>query len=354
MTDLINNAEQASGGVEVAEEVEYESSEVDPLDHALDEALSKLEETDLNSTSQGEVGKSKEDGLGTKTPGTDSSVEPPIYWSPDMKQVFPKLERPVQEYIAQRERELETKYRQEAGKAAQIDKYHRPFKEVIDSHADYLKSVGVDPAEYFSQLIQGDLYIRNNPREAMLKIARATNIDPSELGELEAEVSSPAYSTMISRLDRIEQMFSKQAQAPIKSQADELEPYKVQIQKEIEGWAQEKDATGNPVRPFFNDLQQDIYSLIGFVSAKNPDATPLEIIDRAYKIALNDRPELVSMSKEREQLDRQRKITEAKEKALLAKKSAVSVSGAPNGRVVGRNAKLTLDQALDDALSSLS
>lgn len=365
MTDLLDQAFDEADVSLGGELEEYE--EVDALDDAVDRALEAQESTEDEpeiEASDSEDSEKQKD-LKESTPESEEAealelIQAPHSWTAEKKPEFEALPRSVQEYIVQRESELESIFQRKSGEAAQLRQRFEPFDAVLQDYSSELSTMGVkEPSQYLRDLIEGDLLIQKDPQTAILRLAEMGGVDLAKLNELRDSGQMSANDPLMSRLDRLERQYSQRerelSRVEQQRQYEFLNQQKAQLDKEINDWAQAKDQSGNLLRPYVEQVKMNMESFVDAVRAEKPNAKPLEIVQEAYDIAVSRHPEIQALvKKENEQKEQQRKIAEAREKASAAKRASSSVSGAPTGNVFRKKSNLSIDEALEEAERSLN
>jgi len=269
-------------------------------------------------------------------PEPEPAYEPPSMWSKEYKDVFNEwgqLERGreyqkamlelygnTQSYVTQREQEA-ARYRQQV---EQWNSVFEPFQQQMNLR-------GVEPAAFTRQLLSYYQQLNQNPAAVIQQLAQNYNLDLANLGA-DAPYRSPSEIANEQRLAMLE----RQLQQNLKQARDgEFQ----RLHQQIDTFASETDASGNPLRPYFEQVKEIMTRQIRGGNAK----TLNEAYDQACKLS----PELMA------QAEAQRAAAESARKAADAKK-AKTASIRATGKHTGAASKRSLKEDIESVYDSMT
>lgn len=267
------------------------------------------------------------------TEGTQAgSLAAPTTWKAEVRTKWDKLDPDVKAEILKREEDMSRGASQLSEKIKPIKAFYDELAPTLAPRAAALRQNFGSEAKAINQLFalsdfsQKDpvgflrWYTQQNPNVdfgAAFQKPEAS-LDPEVQG-LQKEIQGlksqlQQYDQRLSGFDQFTQTQRQQATS-----------------SEIIGFAQEKDASGNPLRPHFDAVQPQIMKLVPIIRAENPDMSVREVLSKAYDDAVWLNPDTrsqVTQSQVSQAQESERKRQRA-EKAVLASKSITG--GTPNG-----------------------
>lgn len=121
----------------------------------------------------------------------------------------------------------------------------------------------------------------------------------------------------------------------------------------VNAWMTANDAQGQPLRPYVNDVLDDMMARVQTLRAANPNLTSIEALDQAYTAATWANPEVRQIL-----LDQQGKQAEAKRRAesqqrVRGARQAASVNVPRRSSIPAQAAPVSMDQTLMDTARTL-
>lgn len=175
----------------------------------------------------------------------------PKTWAKETHDLWKTLPRAAQEQVMRREEQMHTGIEQyrahhELGKS---------LHEVITPYMPMIQANGLEPAKAVASLLNAHYRLTNGSPEQRMAAYERLGID---LGLKQAQAAAnidPAMQKALERLERLESELATGKQAQI-AQAKE------KIAAEVNTFANEKDAAGKPLRPYFDEVSDDIVAFI--------------------------------------------------------------------------------------------
>lgn len=229
------------------------------------------------------------------TPGAEpvKALDPPASWTAAAKANWPNLPRDIQAEVLRRE----TDWQKADGERTTKLKGYEPIEAALAPVSQQLQLNGVQPAQYVSQLVAADRYLRTNPQEAMRWIAQQYGIDLSQVTQQGPQVD-PAFAPFVQEINALKGQISTFAQEQQRKEA-------AQTQAEIAAFAKD--------RPHFEEVRQQMGALIQSGAAADMSA--------AYDMAVwaNPTTRAALQAKQSAEAEAKRKA-EAEEKAGKARR----------------------------------
>lgn len=262
--------------------------------------------------------------VGASPPAQPAQPWSPLWLKPEHGVEWAKLPEPFRKMVEQRERETMQGMRDSAHKA----KAWEPVEQFFAPYADQLKQDGQTPVQYVSNLLNIDKQYRENPAQTIAMLAQAAGVDLYDLADQLADANSDP---------RVSHLAQQNAQ--LQARLDRLESGGRSASQEsgirmVTDWANAKDANGNLLRPYFNEVRTMMQSMAGV----DPNLT----LDQLYEQATWAHPE----TRARIQADQRASVT------TRARAAAHSPRSAPNGRPQP-GVRLSLEEELAAGLDDM-
>lgn len=248
----------------------------------------------------------------TPDPASQPAVEAPKGWSAEAKAEFGKLSPAVQQAVIKRESEINEGGARWSEEKKTLLSHFEPVREISEQYKAH-------PGEVIKRLAAADRFLERDPDAAIRWLAQAYKVDLSQLAATPAAQTptqpqaDPVVAELKSELSSVKQRLEAEDQAKVNSVITEF--------------ATAKDATGQPLRPHWDAVKEDVgYRLLE--AAQRQTALTLE---DAYDAACYARKDIRALlTTAQTVVDPQAKAREAAEKA---RRGALSAHGAPNGAV---------------------
>ena len=346
--------EAASNGKDVeAEDAEKESDKDTDGEHSEETASSDDEEETADSDDTGD--ETSEDNGDEQA--SEPAIEPPAMFSAEDKEMFHKQSREAQEFLTRRTQEMDADHTRKTQEIAEHRKTADAFNSAVEPYGAYIASLNTTAPEAVRVLLGTEYALRNGTPEKKLAImahfAKTYGIDLDALSEQsEGEPISPE----IARLEQRQAVLERTVQG-------ERAQVATQIQQDTEAqvtvFAEEKDASGNLLRPHFVEVRAAMGAEI--------DLNPGTDMQTAYDNAVWANPKLreANLASARQEAEQaaEHKRSEAdkkaeqkrKEKTKAAKKAASGVKATAEPPGPGKDtAELTLVQEIEREFKALS
>lgn len=287
----------------------------------------------------------------TKEATIEAPILAPVSWSAEDKAEFDKLPPAAQKIIARRESERDKAFQQKANETAELKRRYDGIEQVLAPRRQEIAMKGMTEAQAIGQLVAINDFATKDPRGYIQWAAQQLGVD---LGQIAAPVETqqvdPHYRVLDERLSRYEQMVADQQRAAAEAQQRAQQQAHQASLSDIEAFAAEADATGAPLRPYFQHVINDLLPITHLVRQQNPQMSNKQVLQEAYDRAVRANPETYKALQELTRRQEEAKRTaEAAKKAADAKRAASSITGAPGG-VAAAGPKDSLREELEAAM----
>jgi hypothetical protein len=297
-------------GQEIAETEEAEPLPEPPEQEQQEEETEETDETEEVAAKDDEE-KAEDEPL--------EAIAPPQHWPNDFKEQFEKMDATGQHLFMKRYKDLEGDYTKKTQSLAKYRKRQEAFDEIMKPHMDDFSRAGMDEVGAVRQLLAAHDYLRKDPKQAILWLAKNYGVDMSEVGidsTEEDDYADPQVKALQQQVAQLQGFLQNQQQTQMQS-------VQQNTQSMIDQFAGEKDANGNPKHPHFDEVRDRMGVLIQGNQA--PD------LATAYDMAVYADPKLrQSLMDNYAETKTQKKVkTEAVAKAKKAQRSTVRGNAAP-------------------------
>jgi len=313
---------------EDAEEVEEEGSLRDSIEAAYDEAIDEPEE-------EQEAAETDFPEEGSETPEQPEEVagaiEFPSYWDAETKEQMAKMPTEFQKWATQFSKSQQDSFhRTKRQLSEEVQRVQRNFGDLVETIKPYEESIraaGETPHQRIGQLLELDRSLfegsKETARQTILQLCQDAEVTPQELfggygGQYQngAAYSDPKVQELQAEVQQLRQQAQQQSEYVKQQQQREQQAQIEQINGTIQAFASETDENGSPLRPFFEDVQEQLVPLVAGIKNANPEMPHVEVLAQAYDIAVSRNPDVQAKLQAKAQKDEQlRKAREAKAKA---------------------------------------
>lgn len=282
------------------------------------------------------------------TPVTES-VQAPQHWSENDRATFAKLNPEGQAFLLRRHKEMEADYTRKTQENAEAVRIGSTAMRNIDPAIQAeIRQAGISADKFVENLIGFHRLSSQNPVEFLVQAAKALNVDPAKVFSPQTPPvpgQKPANDPIVTRLQAIENFVTNEVQT--RNQA-----LQSGAKQTIEQFAAEKDASGQSLRPHFEQVR----TVMARLMSVDPDID----LPTAYEVAVFRDPELRSSivrsvtapagsnpSAQPVPLDMEK--ARKGEQAALAAKANIRGSGNAGSPAPAKPERMTLSQALNAA-----
>lgn len=244
----------------------------------------------------------------------------PRSWAAEDKDAFLALPPATRQRVAEKESKREAIFNQKTQELTESIALNQGIGPVIQPYVRDWKLRGIDPAVATDKLLAFDEFARQDPEGAIRWLAAENQVDLRQLHIGQPQIS-PQQRAYDERIERLESELAETKRG-FTTQAHQ------QVVGFVSSWGTEKDSGGNVLRPHFDAVREEMALFVPALEQKYPQATPQELLDKAYRLALADRSDLQKIE---QQSVEQKRIADAKAKAERARKASSSIPSSFNG-----------------------
>lgn len=241
----------------------------------------------------------------------------PKSWAAEHAERFTALPRELQEYVAKRELDRDRAIHQSTQETAKYRQFVEPLQGELAKHRDVLSTFDKPVHESLGILLNAQRLLDSDPKQAIAKLAESYGLQV----QIQGDPKTRPQQFYDPRVDELINYHQEQRQREADRELQSLE-------SEVTKFATEKDSSGNPLRPHFDSVWEDMAAYIKPLQVRHPDKSNQEILDLSYKAAISVNPAIAQVSA---QADEQKRIADAKARAANAKRAGSSLSSGNAG-----------------------
>jgi len=302
---------------EVSDEVEVESAPAGDVEPEAEEPSSK-ERDDKGRFKSKEAEVEPEPEV-----STEQELPPllaPFDLSAEAKRDFQEWPRAVQEKFLNRYNEWSEHQKSQKAELDRGFQEVHDIRTVTDRYREGWALDGVTVPQAIEHFANLDKFLRRDPSGAIRWLAEQNGVD---LGQIHATAPKipPELQSIRQELDALRQERERE-------QERQQQLYTQSLEREVEAFASETDASGNLLRPYFSNLYSHMVPIVGLLKQQRPNENARTILQEAYEQASWSNPDVRAALLKAEETKR---MNGEKKKAVAAKKAGSSISGAPGG-----------------------
>lgn len=210
----------------------------------------------------------------------------PANWDEGARALYAEQPPAVQKWMLERHRAMEGDHTRKTQEVAEQARRWQQYDQILGPHEERLKLLNATKPGIFQTMLNWQDALEANPTAALHALAQTYGLTFSQLAQVEQQAQSgqridPALRQLYGEIQQIKGLLGSQQQSAQSYQEQALV-------RDIELMASEKDATGNPIRPLFNELSGQINHMLGQIMA-DPASQNLDhrvLVDRAYQAAV--------------------------------------------------------------------
>lgn len=266
-------------------------------------------------------------------------LEPPARWTEADKAKFATLPREAQQVILERNGAMEADYTRKTQELSSFRSQAEPLLKAVEPHAQYLAQLasqaGTTPASLVNEVLNAERQLRTGTPEqkvtALLQIAADYGIDLRGLaGGGQAQHLDPLTHELRQTVSQLVNEVGQQKQRHADAENQRLAA-------EVETFRTAKDAAGNLLRPYFDQLRPNMHELLTSGKAAT--------LDDAYSQAIAPFQAMITAQVKAKEGEAEKARQEALEKAKRAA-PVRSTGSQPGGAVKGQGLDAILNQAM--------
>jgi len=290
------------------------------------------------------------------------STQPPEHWSAEDRATFAKLPLEGQSFLMRRHQEMEADYTRKAQAASGAVQFTQALAPVFEDPViqGSLQQYGLNAAQAVQQWAAYHKRAQSpDPREKitmLAEIAQNMGFDPARLfvttqsnpppNLSQEDMNDPAiryFADHASRTQSELQAVKTQIQTMLNAEAEQREKTSIDAALQtIEQFEHEKDASGRLLRPYFNDVVDDVLEIF--------EAHPERGLQDAYRRAVrtNDAAFEKLLAEERQQRQGQSSLDRAKAASRGNTRGITSPVAKPSAKTGNGSLRDLLERTADE------
>jgi len=257
----------------------------------------------------------------TPSQGPDSAQAPerdinraPSTWKPTARAEWEKLPPTVRAEIHRRE----TDFMNGQSQLLPDARFGKAVAEVVAPYRMLIEAEGGTPERAIADLMRTAALFRvgtpQQKAQALAGIAKQFNIDIGQPAAQPGQPTQQAYQDP--RVDGLLAHLQSEAQ---QRQAAEQR----QLETTVVRWMEEKDAAGNPTRPYLGDVMNEMGALVPQIRQANPSFSHEQVLQQAYDRAIWGNPEIRTLLQQQEaQRSEQTRVADNQTRVREARRAA--------------------------------
>ena len=237
-------------------------------------------------------------------------LDAPEHWSAEHREAFASLDRAGQEFLLDRHKSMESDYTKKTQEIADFRKSYEPVQEIFSQYPN------LNPAETIKGWANIAVSLEQDPAGTLAQLAQQYNVAlPNQMGDNEG---SQAFNQLYSKINGLEAQIEQSEQA-------KQEALIQQKAREVETFKSETGENGELLRPFFDEAETGMLTLINGYQARGEEVPALSEL---YEQAVYANPDLRAKVLQAEKAqDEANKKAAAIARAKQAKKASKSIEG---------------------------
>lgn len=297
-----------------------------------------------------EVASPPEESEGTtqdEEPGNSTQVSTaglPANWRPDMADLWEKLPEADRARLGPWAQELHSKMSEQGRQIAQLREFQPIVEHMVQAFPNKFGPGGVPPAQGLAALVDAAYMLDRQPVEAVMQLASEAGVLPQLAQALGVQGGGDAHIASLQQtISNLERRLAGFASPDHIQQQIDLAMSVREITSSVERFKAEK--------PFYADVEAKLPTFIEIAWSEAPNASPDEIHQMAYDMAVNAMPAV--REKARAAALKAAATKPDPMRAAAAKKAAsINVKSTSTGRASPKSEDELMDEAYNRAMAS--
>jgi hypothetical protein len=273
-------------------------------------------------------------------------AEAPVHWSAADKERLNALPAEARPLVLDFTRRMEAAFTPKLQRLASYERDYQGVPELFAPHAEAMRQAGTNPGrviQTWAAIEQGLLGAKTaaergqrdeNGAAIVARMIENYRIDPAHVAEVLVAMKNgqrpPSNGHQNGaqyrdpRVDDLSRQLNELSDAEKRRQEEAENARIAATQRQIDTFANEKDAQGNLKHPFFADLHQDMTALAAADAQLGKSINLADLYERAVYANRETRTKLLSADKE---VEAKRLASERRAKAEAAQRASSSVTG---------------------------
>ena len=277
-----------------------------------------------------------------------TSFNPPQSLSPENAAIYKQLPPQLQEAFNKMENGYYRTVSKPMGELGIKERRYRDLDDVVAPYEVEWAKAGVSPGQVLNNYLAWEKDFHANPHKVIGELLAQKGLSVESLLENKDQLPNPEVLALQKRIEELE---GGQTQARNQSIAD----YNQSLNNEIENYAREVGADGQPLRPHFDEVYKYMIPVARAYREANPEASERQILDAAYRDAIYLNPQVRQKLLDEEANKRAADLRKAEsEKVQRARVAGSSLSGTATGQTMVNKKPTSLRDTILNAWDELS
>ena len=181
------------------------------------------------------------------------ALQPLEKWSEEVKSLFPSLDPKVQQFLLDRDRDVESHLTKRSQELAETQKRYSRLDEVLKPYEEVAKRQGLDLTPVVAQAMQAISSYNRDPVSTLKQLIQASQLSPEQLfGQEDADPTIRALRTDLNQT-KSELAQLKQGQSQVSES---------QLTQQIQAFKDAKDEKGVLQNPYFDRVRHFMAPLV--------------------------------------------------------------------------------------------
>lgn len=236
----------------------------------------RSQESELEATTEGQ-----ETELAIESAQPAPPVLAPSGWDAEEREAFNQAPRKAQEAFIRRETELRRSFQQASERAAHVERTWAEVDQALKPFEQQLGLAGIKPAQAVQQLMKWQQFLESDTDRALVQLAQSYGRTFGQLAQVEAQQPqvSPEMRALQQQVQQLNGLLNQQQQHKRESEY-------AAMSAEIQSFCAEKDAQGNPLRPYIEHIIDDVLPVLQTLRSAKPQAPVRALLQEAYEKAI--------------------------------------------------------------------
>ena len=254
----------------------------------------------------------------TVEPETTPAIDMPAAWAADRKEIWSKLSPDIQQFIADRESQAQSKL-SELGRAVKSTETFKPHLEALDGLA---RANGLQSPDALRRLVDAGYRLQQDPASAIQWLAQSYGVDLSRLApvpQLGSDNPESAHiNALTQELAQLKRQLAETSHRMTAREQQEIAAREQTLTSSIEKYAEGKD--------YWSDIEGEVLNQIVAIKHADPNkvqADPMAVLKEAEQRAIKLTPKISEKLEKAAKAEADKKAKEeAAKKAAEAKRLA--------------------------------
>lgn len=275
-TPETGSAAEATTGNSLWDDLASAYTEMESRDETPDteEGGSQEPDTEEETETSEQAEESESPASETESTDEDDDVDIPQNLNAKTKQWISTLDKEGQRVAVERLKDLERGYTKKFEKISSREKQLSGLEQAIEPYREQWAREGVDEGLMVKQLIAANNFLTTQPVEGIKWLAQQMGVDLQKVAQPEQsedQYKDPQIASLEAEIRNLKQHLEQ-------SQQVEAQERQQTVLGQIQAFASETDADGNLLRPYFEDVREEMSILMRSGKA--------ETLDEAYDAAV--------------------------------------------------------------------